>query len=131
MSRKDHKKKKKWPWIVGGFGLIVIAVLVYGLMIYMNLTKTAKEMHEPIDRELSDKREEAVVFKDQEPFSMLVLGVDERAGDSGRSDTMIVMTVNPEIEFDENGKYSAGYVYRNCRKRYEGQAQPRLCIWRN
>ncbi|MCZ2257291.1 polyisoprenyl-teichoic acid--peptidoglycan teichoic acid transferase TagU [Sporosarcina sp. G11-34] len=96
MSRKDRKKKKIWPWIVGGFGLIVIAVLVYGLMVYMNLTKTAKDMHEPIDRELSDKREDAVAFKDQEPFSVLVLGVDERAGDSGRSDTMIVLTVNPK-----------------------------------
>lgn len=29
------------------------------------------------------------------PFSILLLGVDEREGDQGRSDTIIVMTVNP------------------------------------
>ena len=47
---------------------------------------------------MSEKREDPVVFKDAEPFSMLVLGVDEREGDKGRSDTMIVMTVNPETK---------------------------------
>lgn len=98
MSRTDRKKKKKWPWIVGGFGVIILGVIIYGVMIFMDLTKAAKEIHEPIDRELSDKREFAVDFKDQEPFSVLVLGVDEREGDSGRSDTMVVLTVNPETK---------------------------------
>lgn len=98
MSRTDRKKKKKkWPWFVGGIGVIVLAILVYGLIIYMDLTKTVKEMHEPIDRDVSEKREEPVVFKKQEPFSVLVLGVDEREDDAGRSDTMIVMAVNPEF----------------------------------
>lgn len=31
-----------------------------------------------------------------DPFSVLLLGVDERENDVGRSDTMIVLTVNPE-----------------------------------
>ena len=52
-------------------------------------------MHEPIERDISVKREEEVVFKEQDPFSVLVLGVDEREGDKGRSDTIIVLTVNP------------------------------------
>lgn len=98
MSRINRRKKKKWPWIIGGISVIFLGILVYGLMIYMNLTKTAKEIHEPIAREISEKREEAVAFKDQEPFSVLVLGVDEREGDAGRSDTIIVLTVNPETK---------------------------------
>ncbi|MCD9023686.1 LCP family protein [Cohnella silvisoli] len=32
----------------------------------------------------------------EEPFSILLLGVDERAGDRGRSDTMILLTVQPK-----------------------------------
>ena len=52
-------------------------------------------MHQPIERELSEKRIEEVTFKKKEPFSVLILGVDERKGDRGRSDTMIVLTVNP------------------------------------
>jgi len=97
MSRAIRRKKKRvWPWIVGGIGVVLLAVIGYGVMIYMNLTNTAKNMHEPIDREISEMRVEPVAFKDKEPFSMLVLGVDAREGDAGRSDTIIVLTVNPE-----------------------------------
>ncbi|MFC5472165.1 LCP family protein [Cohnella suwonensis] len=32
----------------------------------------------------------------EEPFTILLLGVDERAGDRGRSDTMILLTVQPK-----------------------------------
>jgi len=97
-SRSASKKKKKWPWVLGVIGLVVIAVIIYGVLVFTNLTKTAKEMHEPIDRVVSEKREEPLVFKKQDPFSLLVLGVDEREGDAGRSDTMIVMTVNPQLK---------------------------------
>jgi len=97
MSRATKRKKKRiWPWIVGGIGVVLLAVIVYGVMIYMNFTKTAKNMHEPIDREVSEMRVEPIDFKDKEPFSMLVLGVDAREGDAGRSDTIIVLTVNPD-----------------------------------
>lgn len=47
--------------------------------------------------EATDITEEAPkTMKKKEPFSVLLLGVDERSNDSGRSDTMIVITVNPE-----------------------------------
>jgi len=98
MGQIDKKKKKKWPWIVGIIGVLILAVVVYGILVFKGLTDTAKEIHEPIDRDLSEKREAPVAFKKKEPFSVLVLGVDEREGDKGRSDTMIVLTVNPELK---------------------------------
>ena len=48
-----------------------------------------------LNREKSEKRTEEITLTKQDPFSVLMLGVDEREGDSGRSDTMIVLTVNP------------------------------------
>lgn len=98
MNRVDRKSKKRWPWVVGGIGVLLLGITVYILMIYMNLTETVNEMHEPIERDLSDKREEPVAFKEQDPFSVLILGVDEREGDIGRSDTIIVLTVNPILK---------------------------------
>ena len=95
MKHSIEKKRKKWPWIVGILGIIILSIVMYGLSIYKGLTDTAKEIHEPINREVSEKREEPIVFKKQEPFSVLVLGVDEREADAGRSDTMLVLTVNP------------------------------------
>lgn len=92
------QKKKKWPWLVGLLSIIVLGVIVYGVIIYKEVTNTANEIHEPIKREVSDKREESISFKKSEPFSILVLGVDEREEDKGRSDTMIVMTVNPQTK---------------------------------
>lgn len=37
----------------------------------------------------------AVDLSDGDPFTVLLLGVDERAGDRGRSDTIMVVAVNP------------------------------------
>lgn len=99
MSRRDKKnKKKKWPWIVGILGLIVIGVGVYLFSIYNSFTNTMDEIHEPLDRPVSDMRVGEVKLSDREPFSVLLLGVDEREGDRGRSDTMVVLTVNPDEE---------------------------------
>ncbi|WP_218624967.1 hypothetical protein [Sporosarcina sp. E16_3] len=58
----------------------------------MNAVGTVAEMHEPIEREISVMREAEVIFKKQDPFSVLLLGVDEREGDTGRSDTIVAMT---------------------------------------
>lgn len=95
MKRADIKKRKKWPWIIAIIGLVIGGL---ALTVYSDLTSTLKNMYKPIDRELSDKRKESIVFDKQEPFSVLILGVDEREGDKGRSDTMIVMTVNPTLK---------------------------------
>ena len=46
----------------------------------MNVVDTVAVMHEPIQREISVIREEEVIFKNQDPFSVLLLGVDEREG---------------------------------------------------
>lgn len=51
-------------------------------------------IHQPI-RKTSEKRKQPVQLEQVEPFSILLLGVDQRKNDRGRSDTIIVMTVNP------------------------------------
>lgn len=91
-------RKKKLLWIFGGFLILLLSGIGYLLMMYMNLTDTVEMMHEPIEREQSDMREKPIVFKEYDPFSVLVLGVDERENDSGRSDTIIVLAVNPVLK---------------------------------
>ncbi|MGE7779460.1 LytR family transcriptional regulator [Peribacillus sp. NPDC097264] len=98
--RHDKKKKKKRTWlkVVGVIVLLfVLAGGAFAFSVWNSLTKTVETMHTPIDRN-TDKRTEKLELSDQEPFSMLMLGVDERDGDKGRSDTMIVLTVNPELK---------------------------------
>src|SRR5690606_4075310 len=50
-------------------------------------------MHE--ERKPSDKRTEAIDINEADPISILLMGVDERSGDAGRTDTLIVVSVNP------------------------------------
>ncbi|MEW8987355.1 MAG: LCP family protein, partial [Bacillus sp. (in: firmicutes)] len=39
-----------------------------------------------------------IKFNRKDPISILLVGVDERNGDSGRTDSMIVMTLNPTLK---------------------------------
>ena len=90
------KKILKWLVIVGLTLCIIGLAATY--KIYYDIKSTAQELYVPIQDELSTKRAEAVDVTTKEPFSALILGVDERAGDVGRSDTMIVLTVNPTLQ---------------------------------
>ncbi|MBN8201429.1 LytR family transcriptional regulator [Bacillus sp. NTK034] len=97
MRANGKKKKRLWLRVLGIIFLLLIAGTgIYGYTVYKSLTSAVETMHEPINREKSEKREEQITLEKKEPFSVLMLGVDEREGDSGRSDTMIVLTVNPE-----------------------------------
>ncbi|MCR8850531.1 LytR family transcriptional regulator [Rossellomorea sp. SC111] len=98
MRADKHKrvKKRRWVKVVGIFFLLMlIGGGAYAYSIYHSLHSAVKTMHTPIDRDMSSKRTKEVTFKDKEPFSVLLLGVDERENDKGRSDSMIVLTVNP------------------------------------
>ncbi|MBY0097114.1 LytR family transcriptional regulator [Mesobacillus maritimus] len=92
MRADKKKKKRKWLRITGFILLLLlISVGAYLFTVYRSLTNAVDTMHEPIER---PQRE--ITFKKREPFTALMLGVDEREGDKGRSDTIIVLTVNPE-----------------------------------
>ena len=97
-SRTTKKKKYLWLKIIGILLLLIIASGgIFAYNVYHQLSSSIDKMHTPIDRE-TDKRVENLELTNQEPFSVLLLGVDERGSDSGRSDSMIVLTVNPEKE---------------------------------
>ncbi|MGN7402160.1 polyisoprenyl-teichoic acid--peptidoglycan teichoic acid transferase TagU [Cytobacillus praedii] len=96
MRSESKKKKRTWLRVAGIVILfMLICTGVYGYSVYKSLTNAVDTMHQPIERDLSEKRIEEITFEKKEPFSVLMLGVDERKGDRGRSDTMIVLTVNP------------------------------------
>ena len=69
---------------------------IAGYSFYSDIVSAVDIMNKPISREVSEKRDEKVEVVEQDPFSMLIVGIDEREGDSGRTDSMIVMTINPE-----------------------------------
>ncbi|WP_252502265.1 LCP family protein [Sporosarcina sp. Marseille-Q4943] len=99
MAEIQKKSYRKLLWLAGGVAcLLLIGIACYALFFVNELTETAKQIHEPMERVFSEKRDDPIMFKEKDPFSVLVLGVDERKGDKGRSDTMIVLTVNPTLQ---------------------------------
>lgn len=89
--------KKKWLMVK--IMLVIFAVAVtYPLFLVPKAIQTYEAVHEPLVRETIQKRSESVFLAKQDPISFLLLGVDQRDNDRGRSDTMIVLTINPGLD---------------------------------
>lgn len=92
-SKEKKSKKKIWLWIVGS--LLTVFLIFIGTA-YYTIQKTMNKINTPLLETTGDENKEQKIVTKKDPFSVLMLGVDERKNDSGRSDTMIVITVNPE-----------------------------------
>lgn len=85
-------KKKTIFWILG---IILAIFLGMGVYIYHVFSSTLDIINNPIERVVSEKRTEEIDINTNPPISILLMGVDERSGDSGRSDTLMYVTLNP------------------------------------
>ncbi|MBN6885247.1 polyisoprenyl-teichoic acid--peptidoglycan teichoic acid transferase [Cytobacillus horneckiae] len=98
MRSGNKRKKPLWLKITGIIALLlVIGAGSYVFIVYRSLSGAVETMHQPVKYQ-SEKRNQEVTLTEKEPFSVLMLGVDERDGDKGRSDTIVVLTVNPNDE---------------------------------
>ena len=101
-SRYRKKKKRTGLKIFMGLALVFITVVgIYVVDVYRNIDNTTDEIYEPVDEEVEQMRSSSADLSSKEPISILLLGVD--TGDlgrteRGRSDTMMVVTVNPNTK---------------------------------
>ncbi|MGP4069944.1 LCP family glycopolymer transferase [Halobacillus sp. B29] len=98
MSRSSRLKMKKGKWWKIPLLLLAFILIgggVYAYTIYSGAKNTVdKKMQEQvtaIDTEVTTKK-----MKEKEPLNILLMGVDERSGDRGRSDALMVLSVDPE-----------------------------------
>ncbi|MDT2764819.1 LCP family protein [Enterococcus asini] len=83
--------------IVGVIFALTLIVVGVGAKVYFDVKGSVDNTYESVKR-TQPNREKEVDLKNQEPFSVLLLGID--TGDlgrteQGRSDTMMIATVNP------------------------------------
>ena len=101
MNKRQARKKGKW---VRWLAIIVIAILLIGggvfLYVWDKVDDTITAMHDPLARDSDPDRQKelASIFKDNKSVNILLLGVDERPGDKGRSDTIILLSINPNTD---------------------------------
>ena len=92
---KVKKRRKLRKWVVMTLMIFIIAVCGYIGTQYYSFQNALSKMNEPEEGKAAVPQVDKKLVS--EPFSVLLLGIDEREHDSGRSDTMIVLTVNPKV----------------------------------
>ncbi len=93
-KRKRKKKRTLLKGLLITFAIIIFGLGAYGYSIYQSLNNAVTKMHSPLDRDQSEKREKSLQLNGAEPFSVLLLGVDTDEGKRGRTDSMVLLTVN-------------------------------------
>ena len=103
MQKGGKKKRKGCLKALGVILFIVLGVLGIFLYAYFELRQTTDTIYSDVDKDriTHSSRENKKVDLNGDAFSILFLGID--TGDmgrmeQGRSDTIMVMTVNPETE---------------------------------
>ncbi|MBC9720137.1 MAG: LCP family protein [Lactobacillus sp.] len=101
VKKKTSKRKKRIFLIVGILFVILIGTGVYGGKVYFDIRDTINKTYKKVDRIQGYKHDETVDYKTGQPFSILLLGVDTGdfgRTDQGRSDSIVVATVNPNTK---------------------------------
>ncbi|MBC1650339.1 hypothetical protein HCJ13_09100 [Listeria booriae] len=124
-AEKRTKKKKRtglriFLWSILGIFLVLGGIVGYAVF---QTKSTMDKIYEPVKEAANP-----VKLDGQNPFSVLILGIDQRDGDVGRSDTTMVATVNGTtnkaqilsiprdtkteiIGHDSTNKINAAYAY--------------------
>jgi len=95
---KEMKKRRILKWAVSIAILLTLGISGMAYSMYTSFSTNLKATHVTIQRDQSEQRVKPVSFEQKNPFSILLLGVDGRTGETGRSDTIIVLTVNPNTK---------------------------------
>lgn len=113
-SRRSKKKRIIWPWIL--VFLCFFSAAIAGAF-YASSSLTDKPQNKP--RPSSRTQQELLTAKDKS--TILIMGVDERADDVGRSDTLMVATIDPELN-----KASLLSIPRDTRVRIPGHGYDKI-----
>lgn len=96
INKKKQLTKKNKTILLTILFTLLIALISYATYFALAANKAVENIQgEDLSSTSANPRAKPVALKNKEPFSVLLLGVDERPEDSGRSDSIIVATVNP------------------------------------
>jgi len=97
---RRHRKKSRKLWLKIPLAIILIFILAvggYAYSVYHNAKKTVDgQIHEPVASIDTGKTREKM--KKTEPLNILLMGIDSDTPEGGRSDALMVMTLDPKDE---------------------------------
>ena len=94
---------KVFLWFIG---ILVMLALIAVIYLGYKIFSVGGSIHNPLDRDKSSLRDKNVNLDDGDPFTIALFGVDSNAernanGGGQRSDTIMVLSVNPEKKTTE------------------------------
>lgn len=103
MRQRWRQLSPRWKWFVTLVLIFSLFLTIFITFVYSEVQRTADLMYEeyepsivkPPVKDISEG-EASNVEGAAKPITVLLLGVDERSDNKGRSDTMIVLALNPE-----------------------------------
>ncbi|MDW3784567.1 LCP family protein [Staphylococcus saprophyticus] len=108
MNRSEKNKKMGLPtkvflWFIG---ILVMLALIAVIYLGYKIFSVGGSIHNPLDRDKSSLKDKNVNLDDGDPFTIALFGVDSNAernanGGGQRSDTIMVLSVNPEKKTTE------------------------------
>lgn len=101
VARRRRRKRGCLPIFAGLIFILLVGGGIYAFNVYQSIRRTVQEIHTERPAEQIVKRQEQVEVKKNEPFSILILGIDTGEygrDEQGRSDVMLVATVNKQNE---------------------------------
>src|SRR5699024_7408659 len=97
---RRHRKKSRKLWLKIPLAIILIFILAvggYAYSVYHNAKKTVDgQIHAPVSSiDIGKTREK---MEKTEPLNILLMGIDSDTPEGGRSDALMVMTLDPKDE---------------------------------
>lgn len=100
-KKRISRGKEIFLWLLGILLILVAGVSIYTGKVYFDVRAATDKTYKTVERISVTKRKGKVDYEKGQPFSVLMLGVD--TGDfgrteQGRSDSIMVATVNPQTK---------------------------------
>ena len=104
--------KHKWIWITA-------LILLIATILFIPIYKAYQSISDPLAQRQSDLRDKMLQLEDRDPFSVLLLGVDDDGEVRRSAGTIMVLTVNPTLQ-----SIKLLHIPRETRVDIPGQDQP-------
>lgn len=93
-----HKKTSRWKLVLGiTIGVLAVILVAGGLFVWSMVDEVNDTVAKVNDNlQISPERKQVETIEEKRSVSVLLLGVDRRGTEQGRSDSIIVLTLNPE-----------------------------------
>jgi polyisoprenyl-teichoic acid--peptidoglycan teichoic acid transferase len=99
-SRAILRKKRKKRVIRLSLLFIILSLFAAGILLALDIVysgyKATDSIYQKLDPEKNKRAEEVVVTKD--PFTIMLVGLENQEGGKGRSDVIMLISVNPQTE---------------------------------